>query len=172
MFVIIGLVTARDYFARWARLPELYMAYDVYALELIEQMASERDPSAVCRRRNRVRESMCAPRPRAASPPRARVDCRRGSSLLGKSRKRPADVFELSVDFLVVNLVDGRVCLLRPLGRLRRDDAWARPIVAPRPIGRHTCRAETGRRRAGLRVRPHSACGSMATPTACACKKH
>jgi hypothetical protein len=45
MFVIIGLATARDYFARWARLPELYMAYDVYALDLIEQMASEREPS-------------------------------------------------------------------------------------------------------------------------------
>jgi hypothetical protein len=45
IFVIIGLVTARDYFGRWAQLPDLYMAYDVYALELIEHMASERDPS-------------------------------------------------------------------------------------------------------------------------------
>jgi 4-amino-4-deoxy-L-arabinose transferase-like glycosyltransferase len=45
MFLIIGLTTARDYFGRWAELPELYMAYDVYALELIEQMASESDSS-------------------------------------------------------------------------------------------------------------------------------
>jgi 4-amino-4-deoxy-L-arabinose transferase-like glycosyltransferase len=47
MFMIIGLVTARDYFRRWSQLPELYMAYDVYAFELMEQMASEGDPSAV-----------------------------------------------------------------------------------------------------------------------------
>jgi 4-amino-4-deoxy-L-arabinose transferase-like glycosyltransferase len=47
VFLIIGLTTARDYFGRWARLPELYMTYDVYALELIEQMASDRDPAAV-----------------------------------------------------------------------------------------------------------------------------
>ena len=45
--LLIGLVTARDYFGRWARLPELYMTYDVYAVELIEQMASETERAAV-----------------------------------------------------------------------------------------------------------------------------
>jgi 4-amino-4-deoxy-L-arabinose transferase-like glycosyltransferase len=45
IFLLIGLVTARDYFVRWAKLPELYMAYDVYAVELVEQMAAETDPS-------------------------------------------------------------------------------------------------------------------------------
>jgi hypothetical protein len=45
IFLPIGLVTARDYFVRWAKLPELYMAYDVYAVELAEQMAAETDPS-------------------------------------------------------------------------------------------------------------------------------
>ena len=39
------MVTARDYFVRWARLPELYMAYDVYAVELAERMAAETDPA-------------------------------------------------------------------------------------------------------------------------------
>ncbi len=43
VFLIVGLVTARDYFARWAKLPELYMVYDVYALELVEQMSAETD---------------------------------------------------------------------------------------------------------------------------------
>jgi len=47
MFLLIGLVTARDYFGRWVRLPELYMTYDVYALELADQMTSEMDPAAV-----------------------------------------------------------------------------------------------------------------------------
>jgi hypothetical protein len=47
VFLVIGLLTARDYFGRWVRLPELYMAYDVYALELVEQMSSETDPAAV-----------------------------------------------------------------------------------------------------------------------------
>ncbi len=47
IFIPIGLVTARGYFVRWARLPELYMAFDVYAVELAEQMAAETDPSAV-----------------------------------------------------------------------------------------------------------------------------
>jgi hypothetical protein len=45
IFLPVGLVTARDYFVRWAKLPELYMAYDVYAVELAEQMAAETDPS-------------------------------------------------------------------------------------------------------------------------------
>jgi 4-amino-4-deoxy-L-arabinose transferase-like glycosyltransferase len=45
IFLPIGLVTARDYFVRWAKLPELYMAYDVYAVELADQMAAEADPS-------------------------------------------------------------------------------------------------------------------------------
>lgn len=45
--LLMGLVTARDYFGRWARLPELYMTYDVYAVELKEQMASETEPAAV-----------------------------------------------------------------------------------------------------------------------------
>jgi hypothetical protein len=46
LFLAIGLVTARDYFVRWVRLPQLYMAYDVYAVELAEQIAAETDPSA------------------------------------------------------------------------------------------------------------------------------
>ncbi|GAB4543519.1 MAG: hypothetical protein Kow0063_36750 [Anaerolineae bacterium] len=46
-FLVIGLATAKDYFGRWARLPELYMAYDTYALELVDQMAAETDPSTV-----------------------------------------------------------------------------------------------------------------------------
>jgi 4-amino-4-deoxy-L-arabinose transferase-like glycosyltransferase len=45
VFLLIGLVTARDYFAHWARLPELYMTYDVYALELAEQMTLETESS-------------------------------------------------------------------------------------------------------------------------------
>jgi hypothetical protein len=46
IFLPIGLMTVRDYFIRWARLPELYMAYDVYAVELAERIAAEADPSA------------------------------------------------------------------------------------------------------------------------------
>jgi 4-amino-4-deoxy-L-arabinose transferase-like glycosyltransferase len=45
IFLPIGLVTARDYFIRWAGQPELYMAYDVYAVELVKQMEAETDPS-------------------------------------------------------------------------------------------------------------------------------
>ncbi len=45
IFLPIGLVTARDYFARWAKLPELYMAYDVYAVELVQHIEAETDPS-------------------------------------------------------------------------------------------------------------------------------
>jgi hypothetical protein len=47
IFLPIGLVTARYYFVRWAKLPELYMAFDVYAVELAKRMAGETDPSAV-----------------------------------------------------------------------------------------------------------------------------
>jgi hypothetical protein len=47
VFLAVGFMTVRDYFVRWARLPELYMAYDVYAVELAEQMAMETDPSVV-----------------------------------------------------------------------------------------------------------------------------
>jgi hypothetical protein len=47
LYLPIGLVTARDYFVRWRELPELYMAYDVYAVELAGQMAGDMDPSAV-----------------------------------------------------------------------------------------------------------------------------
>jgi len=46
VFLVVGLVTARDYFTRWAKLPELYMVYDVYALELAEQMSAETDSTA------------------------------------------------------------------------------------------------------------------------------
>jgi hypothetical protein len=46
IFLAIGLVTARDYFVRWAKLPQLYMAYDVYAVELAEQIAADTNPSA------------------------------------------------------------------------------------------------------------------------------
>lgn len=47
IFLIIGLATAKDYFDRWVRLPDLYMVYDGYALELVDQMAAETDRSAV-----------------------------------------------------------------------------------------------------------------------------
>jgi len=47
IMLLIGVVTARTYFGHWARLPELYMTYDVYATELTEQMASEVDPATV-----------------------------------------------------------------------------------------------------------------------------
>lgn len=47
MFTVIGLVTARTYFVIWRQLPELYMAFDVYAVELAQQMAGESDPSVV-----------------------------------------------------------------------------------------------------------------------------
>jgi hypothetical protein len=46
IFLAIGLVTARDYYVRWAKLPQLYMAYDVYAVELAEQIAADTNPSA------------------------------------------------------------------------------------------------------------------------------
>jgi hypothetical protein len=46
LLLVVGLVTARDYFVRWARLPELAMAYDVYAVELAGQMAANPDPAA------------------------------------------------------------------------------------------------------------------------------
>jgi hypothetical protein len=46
VFVPIGLITARDYFLGWTKQPELYMAYDVYAVELAQHMAEESDPSA------------------------------------------------------------------------------------------------------------------------------
>ncbi|MEJ2556163.1 MAG: hypothetical protein P8186_08030 [Anaerolineae bacterium] len=45
IFLPIGLVTVRDYFIRWAGQPELYMAYDVYAVELVKQIEAETDPS-------------------------------------------------------------------------------------------------------------------------------
>jgi 4-amino-4-deoxy-L-arabinose transferase-like glycosyltransferase len=47
IFVPIGLVTARDYYMRWAKLPNLYMTYDVYAVELARHMALETDPGLV-----------------------------------------------------------------------------------------------------------------------------
>jgi hypothetical protein len=47
LFLPIALVTARDYFVRWMRLPELYMAYDGYAVELAGEMAKETDPSTI-----------------------------------------------------------------------------------------------------------------------------
>jgi 4-amino-4-deoxy-L-arabinose transferase-like glycosyltransferase len=47
LLLAVGGVTARDYFVRWARLPELAMAYDVYAVELAGQMAADLDPAAV-----------------------------------------------------------------------------------------------------------------------------
>jgi hypothetical protein len=46
LLLVVGLVTARDYFVRWAGLPELAMAYDVYAVELAGQMAADPDPAA------------------------------------------------------------------------------------------------------------------------------
>jgi 4-amino-4-deoxy-L-arabinose transferase-like glycosyltransferase len=47
IFLPIGLVTVRDYFIRWAGQPELYMAYDVYAVELVTQIEAETDPSVI-----------------------------------------------------------------------------------------------------------------------------
>ena len=44
VFVPIGLVTAGIYFGRWARLPDLYMAFDVYAVELAGQITDDTTP--------------------------------------------------------------------------------------------------------------------------------
>lgn len=47
IFGLCAVKTTRDYFIVWAKQPELYQAYDVYAVELAAQMAAETDPGAV-----------------------------------------------------------------------------------------------------------------------------
>jgi len=46
IFVPIGLATGMAYFGRWAELPELAMAYDVYAVELAQHIAADTLPGA------------------------------------------------------------------------------------------------------------------------------
>jgi hypothetical protein len=47
IFVPIGLVTGQAYFGRWAQLPELAMAYDVYAVELAQHIAADTLPGVI-----------------------------------------------------------------------------------------------------------------------------
>jgi hypothetical protein len=44
LFLPIGAVTAQLYFGRWTQLPELYMAYDVYAVQLAQEIAADDAP--------------------------------------------------------------------------------------------------------------------------------
>lgn len=44
LFAPVGLLTAQSYFGRWAQQPELYMAFDVYAVELAQEIAADSDP--------------------------------------------------------------------------------------------------------------------------------
>jgi hypothetical protein len=47
LFVPAGLLTAQLYFGRWAQRPELYMAFDVYAVELAQTIAADAEPGVV-----------------------------------------------------------------------------------------------------------------------------
>ncbi len=47
LFVPIGAVTAGTYLTHWARQSDLYMAFDVYAVELGQQMAADDQPGVV-----------------------------------------------------------------------------------------------------------------------------
>lgn len=47
LFLPVGWFTARQYFVQWAQLPQLYMAFDVYAEELAEEIAADGEPGAV-----------------------------------------------------------------------------------------------------------------------------
>jgi 4-amino-4-deoxy-L-arabinose transferase-like glycosyltransferase len=46
LFLGVGAATAVTYTQRWATLPDLYMAFDVYALELAETMTADQDIAA------------------------------------------------------------------------------------------------------------------------------
>jgi hypothetical protein len=45
LFLPVGLVTAKTYFGRWAQLPDLYMAFDVYAVQLAQEIAADDAPN-------------------------------------------------------------------------------------------------------------------------------
>jgi len=47
LFLPVGLLTAQQYFVQWARLPQLYMAFDVYAEELAEEIAADGESGVV-----------------------------------------------------------------------------------------------------------------------------
>ncbi len=47
LFLPVGWITARQYFVQWAQLPQLYMAFDVYAEELAMEIAKDDEPGAV-----------------------------------------------------------------------------------------------------------------------------
>ena len=47
LFLPVGWITARQYFVQWAQLPQLYMAFDVYAEELAVEIAGDDEPGAV-----------------------------------------------------------------------------------------------------------------------------
>jgi hypothetical protein len=44
VFAPVGLLTAQDYFGRWTQQPDLSMAFDVYAVELAQTIASDAEP--------------------------------------------------------------------------------------------------------------------------------
>ncbi|MGC8877944.1 MAG: hypothetical protein ACP5R2_01820 [Anaerolineae bacterium] len=47
LFLPVGWVTAQQYFVQWAQLPQLYMAFDVYAEELAMEIAADAEPGVV-----------------------------------------------------------------------------------------------------------------------------
>ncbi len=47
LFARVGYATFHDYFFVWARGDELYLEFDLYAVELAQQMTAETDPDAV-----------------------------------------------------------------------------------------------------------------------------
>jgi hypothetical protein len=47
LFLPVGGVTAHQYFVQWAQLPQLYMAFDVYAEELAQEIAADDAPGVV-----------------------------------------------------------------------------------------------------------------------------
>lgn len=46
LFLPVGGITAHQYFVQWAHLPQLYMAFDVYAEELAQEIAADDAPGA------------------------------------------------------------------------------------------------------------------------------
>ncbi|MGQ9793892.1 MAG: hypothetical protein ACUVSF_09420 [Anaerolineae bacterium] len=47
LFLPMGWITMQQYFVQWAQLPQLYMAFDVYAEELAEEIAADDTPGVV-----------------------------------------------------------------------------------------------------------------------------
>ncbi|MDW8071854.1 MAG: hypothetical protein RMK79_10330, partial [Anaerolineae bacterium] len=47
LFLPVGGITAHQYFVQWAQLPQLYMAFDVYAEELAREIAADQEPDVV-----------------------------------------------------------------------------------------------------------------------------